>query len=362
MSFIGSLPSAECYKVSPWLKVSLKRRKSLKLQAERMRAVKARRSSSVQETVKLSAETTAEEPLPELSAETTAEEPLPELSAETTAEEPLPELSAETTAEEPLPELSAETTAEEPLPELSAETTAEEPLPGPSGLNESVLLHAADADDDSLTESENESSDDDYESADFRLEDVGVYQDWLAILDREDVKMMAMMLHDNYTSRFGLTKTSTAAEVVQLLGFNNKTMRLWRKDFLANKGEFSEYRRGSYARYTILMDEEYRDTALEWVRANTFVKGSPNLTASRFRVWVNNVLLPIVVQHHPQIKQQIQYRSDARYNECALRTRLREAANAFTRGSERGHTQMQTRSQKEANAFLRDSECDRTQT
>ena len=45
-------------------RVSLKRRKSLKLQAERMRAMKARRSSSVQETVELSAETTAEEPLP----------------------------------------------------------------------------------------------------------------------------------------------------------------------------------------------------------------------------------------------------------------------------------------------------------
>ena len=153
-------------------RVSLKRRKSLKLQAERMRAMKARRSSSVQETV-----------------------------------------------------------------ELSAETTAEEPLPGPSGLNESFLLPAPDADDDSLTESENESSDDDYDSADFRLEDAGVYQHWLATLERDDVKMMAMMLHDNYTSRFGLTKTSAAAEVAQLLGFNNKTMRLWRKDFLANKGE-----------------------------------------------------------------------------------------------------------------------------
>jgi hypothetical protein len=104
-------------------------------------------------------------------------------------------------------------------------------------------------------------------------------------MDREDVKMMAMMLHDNYTSRFGLTNTSAAAEVAQLLCFSEKTIRLWKKDFLANKGEFSEYQRGSYARYPILMDEKYRDTALEWVRANSFVKGSPNLTASRFRAW-----------------------------------------------------------------------------
>ena len=48
-------------------------------------------------------------------------------------------------------------------------------------------------------------------------------------------------LHDNYTSRLGLTNTST--EVAQLLGVNEKTIR-------------SD---------TILMDEEYRDTALEWV-------------------------------------------------------------------------------------------------
>ena len=39
---------------------------------------------------------------------------------------------------------------------------------------------------------------------------------------------MAMVLHDNYTSRFGLTNTSAAAEVAQLLGFNEETIRLWR--------------------------------------------------------------------------------------------------------------------------------------
>ena len=154
-------------------RVSRKRRRSLQLQAECMRAAKARRAASVHETV-----------------------------------------------------------------ESSAETTEEEPLPGTSGLNESLLLPAPD---DSLTESENKSKDDDYGS-DLTLEDAGTaYQDLLATIDREDVKMMAMMLHDNYTSRLGLTNTST--EVAQLLGVNEKTIR-------------SD---------TILMDEEYRDTALEWV-------------------------------------------------------------------------------------------------
>ena len=79
------------------------------------------------------------------------------------------------------------------------------------------------------------------------------------------MKMMALMLHDNYTSRFGLTSTAAAAEVAQLLALNEKTIRLWRKDFYKNKGDFSEYRRGSYTRYVILEDEEYRTVALEWV-------------------------------------------------------------------------------------------------
>ena len=86
-------------------RVSEKRRESLQLQAEHMRAVKAQRSASVWETV-----------------------------------------------------------------ESLTETTAEGPLPGPSRLNESILLPPPDADYNSLTQSGNESSDDDY-GYDFTLED-----------------------------------------------------------------------------------------------------------------------------------------------------------------------------------------------
>ena len=57
-SFVGFLPSPECNKVSPW------RRQSLQLQAECMRAAKAQRTASVQETVGSSIETPAEESLP----------------------------------------------------------------------------------------------------------------------------------------------------------------------------------------------------------------------------------------------------------------------------------------------------------
>ena len=43
---------------------------------------------------------------------------------------------------------------------------------------------------------------------------------------------MALMLHDNYTARFGLICSAAAAEVALLLGFNEKTIRIWRRDFL----------------------------------------------------------------------------------------------------------------------------------
>ena len=131
----------------------------------------------------------------------------------------------------------------QPPVQLTLEThVQEDPSPGPSRLNESVVLPAPDTWNCSSSESENESSDDDY-GTEFSQEDAdAAYQDWLLSVDSEDMKMMALMLHDNYTSRFGLTNTSAAAEVAQLLGFNEKTIRVWRKDFYVNKGEFSEYR------------------------------------------------------------------------------------------------------------------------
>ena len=170
-------------------------------------------------------------------------------------------------------------------------------LPGPTGLNSS---------DESSHE---DTSDEDFEDTFTSEEADAVYQDWLMTMERDDLKIMAMMLHDNYVERFGLTKTAAASEVGLLLGFNEKTIRLWRKDFCEHRGEFTEYRRGKHARYVLLADEEYRDIALEWVRANAYSKGAPNLTALRFRCWVNESLLPIVQDHHPQVPAAISTRT-----------------------------------------------------
>ena len=51
----------------------------------------------------------------------------------------------------------------------------------------------------------------------FALDDAdAAYQTWY------NVKMMALMLHDNYTSHFGLTSTAAASEVAQLLALRKQ--------------------------------------------------------------------------------------------------------------------------------------------
>ena len=164
------------------------------------------------------------------------------------------------------------------------EESGEDTPTGSSSQDESILLPGPVTGEDSDEwEGSDEDSDSEFEGTFTREDADGVYQDWLVGVDRDDVKMLALMVHDNYTERFGLTNTAAAAEVGLLLGFNEKTIRRWRKDFYTNKREFSEYRRGKYVRYAVLEDEEYRDMTLEWIRANAYTKGSPNMPALRFR-------------------------------------------------------------------------------
>ena len=131
------------------------------------------------------------------------------------------------------------------------------------------------------------------------------YDDWLQIIGKEDAQMMAMMMYDNYITRFGLLQTKAAEEGALLLGTNEKTIRRWRSDWIANSGSFSQSSRGKYERYVVVDEEEYRDKALKWIRENASSKGKPNLTATMFCSWVNAELLPHVRQHHPSVRQEI---------------------------------------------------------
>ena len=119
-------------------------------------------------------------------------------------------------------------------------------LPGPTGEQEPSDFDG----------SETEDSDEDPEvtSGSLREELQGVYDDWIFSLDREDRKMMAMMLYDNYITVFGIQKTAAAVEVSRLLGVSERTVRMWRQDFVSNGGEFREYGRGRYERFVVIED------------------------------------------------------------------------------------------------------------
>ena len=175
-------------------------------------------------------------------------------------------------------------------------------------MNESDLLPAPT---DTLPDvlSDLSTDDEDYEEE----EDVSaMYVDWMNELDREDLQMMAMMMYDYFTKQLKFLKTRAAEEVAKCLGISDRTVRAWRKHFLSNHRSFEE-RRGKYARYDALDDEEYRDMALEWVRNNAYVKGKPNMTAEDFCSWVNLNLLPRVLEKHASAPSKITARTARRW-------------------------------------------------
>ena len=82
--------------------------------------------------------------------------------------------------------------------------------------------------------------------------------------------MMVMMMYDYFVRKLKFMKTRAAEEVDNCLGILDRTVRAWRKDFLSNNRSFKE-RRGKYARYDALDNEEYRDIPLDWVCNNVYI-------------------------------------------------------------------------------------------
>ena len=103
---------------------------------------------------------------------------------------------------------------------------------------------------------------------------------------------MAVMLSVVLPKHFNLTSTAGALEAAWITGFNEKRIRGYRKDFLANNGMFKEERRGKYKRLSLFNDESLRLKAAMWVREHAVRKGEANMTASSFCAWVNEELLP----------------------------------------------------------------------
>ena len=86
------------------------------------------------------------------------------------------------------------------------------------------------------------STDEDYDEKEDVLK---TYHDWVNKLDRGDLQMMAMMIFDYFFKQLKFFKTRAAEEVAKCLGISDKTVRIWRKDFITNHRSFkSKGKRG----------------------------------------------------------------------------------------------------------------------
>ena len=147
------------------------------------------------------------------------------------------------------------------------------------------------------SESENErdlsdsSSDDDDSPFDDKMAQ-DIFDDWVVSLPLTGRKMLAVMLMETVQKRFNVKSTAAALEAAWITGFNEKTVRKYRKEFFENRGKFKDEARGKYKRFCLFNDESLRLQASMWVREHAVKKGAPNMVARSFCQWVNNELLP----------------------------------------------------------------------
>ena len=80
--------------------------------------------------------------------------------------------------------------------------------------------------------------------------------------------------------RFNIKSTAAALETAWITGFNEKTIRGYRKDFFENCGSFKEEARGKYKRFCLFNEETLR------------LRLQAALVAREFCQWINNELLP----------------------------------------------------------------------
>ena len=64
-------------------------------------------------------------------------------------------------------------------------------------------------------------------------------QAWLDSLLRDDVQHVALLLYARLPTIFDLNKPDTAGIVGEIIQKNERTIRRWVDDFVANNGEFS---------------------------------------------------------------------------------------------------------------------------
>ena len=102
-----------------------------------------------------------------------------------------------------------------------------------------------------------------------------------------------MFLCYHLVAQFCFTTTNADNCVANLIGKSERSVRRWRSSLIENKGWLPGSKQGKFQRTGVLWrNEELNEKASTFVRANSAVKGEPNMTTLDFCKWVNNTLLP----------------------------------------------------------------------
>ena len=206
------------------------------------------------------------------------------------------EVEAQEVETEPNVELQPSVEEQQISQELEVETE--------SGGEESIAAGTSVVTDTSMIHSESE--------PEGELDPQDVFDEWMLGLKTVDRKMLATCLFMSFQKRQKMSVMDAAQEAASITGFNERTVRAYAKEFNDNNCSFKETRQGKYERMCILNDEGLRERASEFVRANAFKKGEPNMTSVSFLKFVNNELLP---SHHlsPHFPRMISLRTAIRW-------------------------------------------------
>ena len=85
-----------------------------------------------------------------------------------------------------------------------------------------------------------------------------VFDDWVVSLRAYDREMLDVALLHAFRTRQGTLVMDAAKEAALFTGFNEKTVRTYRKQLLTAGGEFEDRKQGSYERYSLLNEENPR--------------------------------------------------------------------------------------------------------
>ena len=133
-------------------------------------------------------------------------------------------------------------------------TVSLSPEPGPSGLQQEVSVAVATSNEGGILTDDGESSSSESDFDDETAQ--GLFDDWVVSLRSYDRKMLSVSLLHAYKTRQGMGVVDAAQESASFTGFNEKTVRRYRKQFIEGKGKFEEGKQGKYERHCLLHEEE----------------------------------------------------------------------------------------------------------